>query len=94
MPVRAGASYRYNLFLYTEGFFWYSRHPNYLGDVISYSGLCLIAGSWVTVVLPLITCAGFVFVNIPALDAHLHTQCQDSFEEYAGRTKKLIPFIY
>ena len=38
--------------------------------------------------------AGFVFVNIPILDAHLHDHYGAAFEEYARRTRKLIPFVY
>jgi steroid 5-alpha reductase family enzyme len=80
--------------LYTEGLFRYSRHPNYLGDLMSFSGLCMISGAWVTAIVPLLMLAGFVFVNIPALDAHLHEHYGVAFEEYASRTRKLIPFVY
>ncbi len=80
--------------LYTLGLFRYSRHPNYLGDLISFSGLCLIAGRWITVVVPLMMLCGFVFANIPMLDAHLHDHYGAAFDEYAGRTRKLIPFVY
>lgn len=80
--------------LYTLGLFRYSRHPNYFGDLISFSGLCLISGEWVTAIIPVIMLAGFVFVNIPMLDAHLHERYGPAFDEYAGRTRKLIPFVY
>jgi steroid 5-alpha reductase family enzyme len=80
--------------LYTEGLFRYSRHPNYLGDLISFSGLCMIAGAWVTAVVPVVMLAGFVFVNIPVLDAHLRDHYGAAFEEYARRTRKLVPFVY
>jgi protein-S-isoprenylcysteine O-methyltransferase Ste14 len=80
--------------LYTLGLFRYSRHPNYLGDLISFSGLCLIAGRWYTVVVPLLMLCGFVFANIPMLDAHLHDHYGAAFDEYAERTRKLIPFVY
>lgn len=80
--------------LYTEGLFRYSRHPNYLGDLISFSGLCLISGAWVTAAVPLLMLCGFVFVNIPVLDSHLHDRYGDAFDEYARRTRKLIPFVY
>lgn len=42
--------------LYTGGLFRYSRHPNYLGDLLSFSGLCLISGAWVTGVIPHSSC--------------------------------------
>jgi len=80
--------------LYTLGLFRISRHPNYLGDMLSFSGLCLLAGRWMTVVIPALMLAGFVFVNIPALDAHLRSHYGTEFDEYARRTRKLIPFVY
>lgn len=80
--------------LYTLGLFRYSRHPNYLGDLLSFSGLSLVAGRWVTAVIPLIMLAGFIFANIPMLDAHLHDRYGAAFDEYAARTRKLIPFVY
>ena len=38
--------------------------------------------------------AGFVFVNIPMLDSHLRDHYGSSFDEYAQRTWKLVPFVY
>lgn len=80
--------------LFTLGLFRCSRHPNYLGDLISFSGLCLITGRWYTIVIPLIMLAGFVFVNIPMLDSHLRDHYGPAFDGYAARTRKLIPLIY
>lgn len=80
--------------LCTQGLFRYTRHPNYLGDLLSFSGLCLIAGCWLTAVVPLLMLAGFVFVNIPLLDSHLHEHYGSEFDNYARRTRKLIPFVY
>ncbi len=80
--------------LYTYGLFRFSRHPNYLGDLISFSGLCLIAGRWITAAIPAIMLAGFIFANIPMLDSHLHAHYGAAFDEYAARTRRLIPFVY
>ena len=80
--------------LYTLGLFRYTRHPNYLGDLISFSGLCLITGRSVTVIVPLIMLGGFIFSNIPMLDSHLQDHYGMAFDEYAARTRKLIPFVY
>lgn len=80
--------------LYTLGLFRFSRHPNYLGDVLSFSGLCLVSGRWMTIVIPSIMLAGFVFANIPMLDAHLHDHYGAEFDQYAAKTSKLIPFVY
>jgi protein-S-isoprenylcysteine O-methyltransferase Ste14 len=80
--------------LFTRGLFRWSRHPNYLGDLTSFSGMCLISGRWFTAAIPLLMLMGFVFVNIPMLDAHLQAHYGRQFDEYAARTRKLIPFIY
>ncbi len=80
--------------LYTQGLFRYSRHPNYFGDLLLFLGLCLISGAWIAAVIPLLMLAGFVFVNIPMLDAHLHDRYGAAFDSYASRTRKLIPFFY
>jgi protein-S-isoprenylcysteine O-methyltransferase Ste14 len=80
--------------LYTEGLFRYSRHPNYLGDLILFSGMCLIAGKWIAATIPVLMLAGFIFVNIPVLDSHLRDHYGTAFDSYALRTKKLIPFLY
>jgi len=80
--------------LYTQGLFRLTRHPNYLGDLISFSGLCLISGRWFTVIIPVLMLCGFVFANIPALDTHLAQHYGAQFDEYARRTSRLIPFVY
>ncbi|MGH9600163.1 MAG: methyltransferase family protein [Terracidiphilus sp.] len=80
--------------LYTEGLFRLVRHPNYLGDLISFSGLCFMAGPWFTAIVPALMLCGFVFANIPALDAHLSDHYGPDFDQYARRTRKLIPFLY
>lgn len=80
--------------LFTRGLFRLVRHPNYLGDLISFSGLCLIAGRWYTAFIPVVMLCGFVFVNVPVLDAHLREHYGAEFDEYARRTRKLIPFVY
>jgi protein-S-isoprenylcysteine O-methyltransferase Ste14 len=36
----------------------------------------------------------FVFIIIPAHDAYLASRYGSEFEEYARRTKKLVPFLY
>lgn len=80
--------------LYTQSLFHIARHPNYLGDLVSFSGLCLLAGRWFTWIVPLLMLLGFVFVNIPILDAHLRTHYGAEFDAYAKKTRKLIPFVY
>lgn len=80
--------------LYTAGLFRLCRHPNYFGDLLSFSGLALISGRWITGIIPAVMLLGFVFVNIPMLDAHLAERYGLDFAAYARRTRRLIPFVY
>jgi hypothetical protein len=80
--------------LFTQGLFRHIRHPNYFGDLLSFSGLCLLTGRWITVIIPVLMLCGFVFVNVPMLDAHLREHYGAAFDEYARKTRKLIPFVY
>lgn len=80
--------------LYTLGLFRYARHPNYLGDLILFTGLCLICDRWICAAIPVVMLAGFVFANIPMLDSHLRDHYGEAFDEYAARTARLIPFVY
>ena len=80
--------------LYTGGLFRLVRHPNYFGDLVSFTGLCLMAGRWYTAIIPVLMFFGFVLVNVPALDQHLARHYGSAFEVYARKTRKLIPFVY
>jgi steroid 5-alpha reductase family enzyme len=80
--------------LYTEGLFHYAAHINYFGDLLLFTGFSMIAGSPYTLFVPAVMLAGFIFSNIPALDAHLHAKYGAAFDAYAAKTKKLIPLVY
>lgn len=80
--------------LYTEGLNRWVQHPNYLGEVISWGGFAWLTHYLAAALVPLSMLAGFVFYNIPLLNRYLARHYGASFDEYAARTKKLIPFIY
>ncbi len=80
--------------LYTEGLFRFSRHINYLGDLILFSGFAMITGRAWSFLIPLLMLGGFVFINIPTLDGYLARKYGADFDRYAARTRKLIPWIY
>jgi steroid 5-alpha reductase family enzyme len=80
--------------LYTGGLFRYSRHINYFGDELLFSGYALISGSRWALLIPALMAVGFIFFNIPMLDRYLHTKYGHSFDAYALHTKKFIPFLY
>lgn len=80
--------------IYTQGFFKYSMHINYFGDLLWVIAYAVISRNWYSVSIPIFLFCFFAFYNIPMLDKHLKEKYGNGFEEYAKRTKKLIPFIY
>lgn len=80
--------------LYTGGLFRHSRHINYFGDEVLFTGYALITGSPWAFAVPAFMVLGFLFANIPALDRYLACKYGDEFESYAARTKRFIPFVF
>lgn len=81
--------------LLREGLWTYSRHPNYLGEIVMWWGiglsvlfaapgrLWLITGALVNTLL-------FLFISIPMADEHQSRK--DGFEDYKAKTRMLLPF--
>lgn len=80
--------------LYTEGLFRYSRHINYFGDLLLFTGIAILTTELWAGFVPLGMALNFVFIIIPAHDVYLASRYGIEFEEYAKRAKRLIPFIY
>ena len=80
--------------LYTGGLFRYSMHVNYFGDTVLFTGLALITHSLIMLIIPFLMTANFVLFIIPTLDKYLAEKYGSDFQEYAKRTKKLIPWVY
>lgn len=79
---------------YTGGLFHYSMHINYFGDVVLFTGWCLLSGSLWTLAVPLVMAFTFAFVHIPALDSYLASRYGTAFEDYARKTKRLVPYVW
>lgn len=80
--------------IYTEGFFKYSRHINYFGDMLWVIAYAIITRNWFAVSIPILLFCFFSFFNAPKLDKYLKDKYGKSYDDYANRTKMLIPFIY
>ena len=79
---------------YTKGLFSLSMHINYFGDVVLFTGWCLLSGNLWTLLLPLMMAWMFISIHIPGLDQHLATRYGTEYTAYSRTTKKLIPWIY
>lgn len=89
---KAGGAHRGELF--TGHAFRFTRHPNYLGDSLLFTGFAMVTGSWWAAVIPVVMTAMFVGMHIPRLDAHMAQHYGEQWAAYAARTKKLVPGVY
>lgn len=80
--------------IYTEGLFKYSRHINYFGDILWVTAYSVITRNWYSITLPIFIFCFFAFYNAPKLDNYLKSKYGNEYDEYAKKTKMLIPFLY
>lgn len=81
--------------IYTGGFFKYSRHINYFGDLLWVSAYAIITHNWWSIIIPVMLFIFFAFFNAPKLDRYLKQKYGGkSYDDYARKTKMLIPYIY
>lgn len=80
--------------IYTGGFFKYSRHINYFGDILWVCAYALITKNWYAISIPIFLFCFFAFYNAPKLDKYLKDKYSAGYDDYAKKTKMLIPFLY
>lgn len=76
------------------GLWKYSRHPNYLGEILMWWGVCiacysLVADKWYLFIGALVNTLMFLFVSIPLADGRQSQKA--GFEEYKKQTRILLP---
>ena len=77
-----------------DGLWKYSRHPNYLGEIIMWWGValaavCAIPQMWYLIVGAVLNTLLFVFISIPIADRHQKEK--GGYEEYRAQTRMLLP---
>lgn len=76
------------------GLWKYSRHPNYLGEILMWWGIalaviCSVPSVWYSAVGAFINTVMFLVVSIPMADGRQSRK--DGFEEYKRQTRMLLP---
>ncbi len=79
--------------LYQQGFYKYVRHPSYTGLLIMFLGLAIDHGTWIDVAFIMIPITAALFYRINKEEEALIGKFGKQYEEYAARTKRLIPGI-
>jgi len=79
-----------------EGLWKYSRHPNYLGEILMWWGAylaCMAAdpSAWKLGLGALLNTALFLFISIPLAEKRL-AKYKEGFTEYQTQTRMLLPF--
>jgi steroid 5-alpha reductase family enzyme len=77
------------------GLWKYSRHPNYLGEILFWTGLFVFSlhresFAWYTLAGPAGMILMFSFISIPMMDKRMKER-KRGYEEYARKTNALIP---
>jgi len=77
-----------------KGLYKYTRHPSYLGAIISAFGLGISFGNWLSFIVIFFPYTLTLLARIRAEEVVLLGHFGGKYEEYMKRTKMLIPFIY
>jgi protein-S-isoprenylcysteine O-methyltransferase Ste14 len=80
--------------LKTVGMYSVVRHPSYTGALLSFFGLGLSQGNWVSLLVIFIPVLLAFIYRINIEEKILSENFQDEYRCYKKKTKKLIPYIF
>ena len=77
------------------GLWKYSRHPNYLGEILFWYGVALTfilsnVSLWYVIIGAILNTLLFVFVSIPMAENHLSSY-KENYSDYKQSTRMLLP---
>jgi protein-S-isoprenylcysteine O-methyltransferase Ste14 len=70
------------------------RHPSYAGLLVSFFGLGLAFGSWVSAVVALLVMFAGILPRIRVEEGALARAFGAGYADYAGATARLVPFVW
>lgn len=80
--------------LYTIGLFKYARNINYFGDILLFAGMAAVAHRFSLLAIPAFMAAVFCMIIIPRKEKYLREKYGAEFDEYASRTRRIVPIFY
>ena len=77
------------------GLWKYSRHPNYLGEILFWYGVSFVfifsnLSMWYVIIGAVLNTSLFLFISIPLAENNLKTY-KEGFEDYKKKTRMLLP---
>jgi protein-S-isoprenylcysteine O-methyltransferase Ste14 len=77
-----------------HGIYRVLRHPAYAGSLLAFLGMALVFGDWQAGLVLFLPITAAFFYRIHVEEQALRAAFGEGYERYAGRTKRLIPFVY
>jgi protein-S-isoprenylcysteine O-methyltransferase Ste14 len=80
--------------LIDSGPYRYIRHPTYAGALLAFVGLGFCFGNWLSILFLTVPIIAAFLWRIRIEERALTDALGEDYRAYAGRTKRLIPFVY
>lgn len=80
--------------LITDGVFKIIRHPSYSGSLLTFLGLGLTLGNWISLLIVFLPVLAVFLYRINIEEKALMDNFKEEYADYQKKTKKLIPFVY
>ena len=80
--------------LKTDGVFKIIRHPSYSGSLLTFLGLGLTLGNWISLLIVFLPVLGVFLYRINIEEKALMNNFKGEYVDYQKRTWKLVPFVY
>jgi len=80
--------------LKTDGIFRKVRHPSYSGSLLSFLGLGLTLGNWISSLIVFVPVLIAFLYRINIEEKVLTKNFQEEYLNYKKRSKKLIPYLF
>ena len=80
--------------LKTDGLYKHLRHPSYTGSLISFLGLGIAFGNWLSLVTLIVPITGIFIYRIKLEEEMLLKHFGKEYEDYKKKSKRIIPLIY
>jgi protein-S-isoprenylcysteine O-methyltransferase Ste14 len=90
----ANVSIHHDHKLKTDGMYSIVRHPSYTGALLSFLGLGLAQGNWISLLIIFIPVTMAFIYRINIEEKVLTENFKEVYLIYKKKTKKLIPYIY
>jgi len=80
--------------LKTDGIFKKVRHPSYSASLLSFLGLGIMLGNWISLLIIFLPVLGAFLYRIKIEEKALSGYFKEDYLNYQRRTKKLLPYLY